>query len=372
MGYESGKTYWIVPQNDTGVALSVYGNTAVSENRNVVVWSKQDIADQLWRVDVENGYARIKSTIDDAYALNIWLGSSNYGNCDIHTWSGNLEDSKINFRTVDASQNLYLIQNYRNNADNDLYLTAESTGSGANVKWTGRNTGLNQVWKLIEKTGGGGDNSDILSKDTSVPTAVASNPFIITDIPDKAQAGGLDKNVEYHPGCGFRDGMNFNASAEGTAVKAALQKYIKKVFGSGANLTDAQTCYYLFGERIANGSGQQFHPGVDINYYDNAPIYALYSGTVVYSGGTYGTVSIRVPSQQNIVTNYVHMKGITVNVGDTVAAGQMIGHQGSAGTNATHLHFEVRQAGAVGPAGSTYQPYNPLTTIKPYGYMTGE
>lgn len=47
MGYESGKTYWIVPQNDTGVALSVYGNTAVSENRNVVVWSKQDIADQF-------------------------------------------------------------------------------------------------------------------------------------------------------------------------------------------------------------------------------------------------------------------------------------------------------------------------------------
>ena len=123
MGYESGKTYWIVPQNNTGVALSVYGNTQVSQNRNVIVWSKQDIADQLWRVDVSSGYARIKSTINDAYALNIWLGSSNYGNCDIHTWSDNPEDSKINFRTVDASQNLYLIQNYRNNADNDLYLT---------------------------------------------------------------------------------------------------------------------------------------------------------------------------------------------------------------------------------------------------------
>lgn len=163
MAYESGKIYWIVPQNNTGVALSVYGNTQVSENRNVIVWSKQDIADQLWRVDVSNGYARIKSTINDAYALNIWLGSSNYGNCDIHTWSGNLEDSKINFRTIDASQNLYLIQNYRNNADNNLYLTAESTASGANVKWTGRNTGLNQVWKLIEKTGGGVVGENILT-----------------------------------------------------------------------------------------------------------------------------------------------------------------------------------------------------------------
>lgn len=158
MGYENGKTYWIVPQNNTGVALSVYGNTQVSQNRNVIVWSKQDVADQLWRIDVASGYARIKSTINSTYALNIWLGTSNYGNCDIHTWSDNLEDSKINFRTVDASNNLYLIQCYRNDADNNLYLTAESTSSGANVKWTSRNTSLNQVWKLIEKTSSGGND----------------------------------------------------------------------------------------------------------------------------------------------------------------------------------------------------------------------
>ena len=25
MGYENGKIYWIVPQNNTGIALSVYG-----------------------------------------------------------------------------------------------------------------------------------------------------------------------------------------------------------------------------------------------------------------------------------------------------------------------------------------------------------
>lgn len=164
MAYQDGKTYWIVPQNNTSVALSVYGNTQVSQNRNVILWSKQDIADQLWLVDVDPGqFARIKSSIPDeygnkyTYALNIWFGSSNYGNCDIHTWADNLQDSKINFRTIDANQNLYLIQNYRNNAeDNNLYLTAESTASGANVKWTGRNTGLNQVWKLIEKPDGGG------------------------------------------------------------------------------------------------------------------------------------------------------------------------------------------------------------------------
>ena len=73
MGYENGKTYWIVPRYNTNVALSVYGNTQVSQNRNVVVWDKQEIADQLWRIDVSNGYARIKSEINNNYALNIWL-----------------------------------------------------------------------------------------------------------------------------------------------------------------------------------------------------------------------------------------------------------------------------------------------------------
>ena len=29
MGYENGKTYWIVPRYNTNVALSVYGNTQV-------------------------------------------------------------------------------------------------------------------------------------------------------------------------------------------------------------------------------------------------------------------------------------------------------------------------------------------------------
>lgn len=157
MGYENGKIYWIVPQNNTGIALSVYGNTQVSQNRNVIVWSKQDVLDQLWRVDIDNGFARIKSAINYDYALNIWLGSSNYGNCDIHTWSDNKNDSKINFKTIDASRNLYLIQCYRNDADNNLYLTAESTASGANVKWAARNTGANQVWQLIEKTNAGGN-----------------------------------------------------------------------------------------------------------------------------------------------------------------------------------------------------------------------
>ena len=49
-----------------------------------------------------------------------------------------------------------------------------------------------------------------------------------------------------------------------------------------------------------------------------------------------------------------------------------IGYQSNAGVDATHLHFEIRPAGSTGPAGSSLNPRNPLTTIRPYGYMSGE
>lgn len=153
--------------------------------------------------------------------------------------------------------------------------------------------------------------------------------------------------------------------------------------------------YYLYGERIANGTNQQFHPGVDISYYEGAPIYALYGGTVVYSGGTYGTVSIRVPSQNNIVTNYIHMKNIPVVEGQTVNAGQIkyvrsyylhmiqtasvkegdsvkkgdvIGYVGSTGdSTGNHLHLGTRYSNAQFTVGGDFYEgvdfFNPTELI---------
>ena len=84
MAYEHGATYWICPVDNTGVALSVRGDSQVSQNRDVFLYTKEDIDDQLWRVDVGDGFARIKSTLDDRYALNIYRST---GNCDIYTWA---------------------------------------------------------------------------------------------------------------------------------------------------------------------------------------------------------------------------------------------------------------------------------------------
>ncbi len=159
MPYQNGHIYWICPVNNTGVALSVRGSSQVSQNRDVFLYTRETIGDQLWRVEVGNGYARIKSLLNENYALNIYLST---GNCDIHTWADNLEDSKINFRTIDAGNSVYRIQNYRNNSDNNLYLTAGSTSSGGLVTWNILNSGsTRQQWKLIEYESGGGTGSGI-------------------------------------------------------------------------------------------------------------------------------------------------------------------------------------------------------------------
>jgi murein DD-endopeptidase MepM/ murein hydrolase activator NlpD len=104
------------------------------------------------------------------------------------------------------------------------------------------------------------------------------------------------------------------------------------------------------------------HDGVDLGARRNSPIRAASAGTVVQvlcnitpashgcnRDGTPRTlgcgwyVDIRHPGA--IYTRYCHMiRQPLVHVGQTVTAGQIIGHVGSSGhSSAPHLHFEVHQ-----------------------------
>ena len=148
MAYENGKLYWFISHRGTGKALSVYGNSDISQNRNVIIWDKQSINDQKWMLEVFPGYARIKSSLGPnySYALNIWTGSSNKNNCDVRTWTDNTEDSKVDFLTVDASQNLYKIKllNY------NLVMTAKGAANGSDVRWEASTGNNDQIWQLVE------------------------------------------------------------------------------------------------------------------------------------------------------------------------------------------------------------------------------
>lgn len=91
------------------------------------------------------------------------------------------------------------------------------------------------------------------------------------------------------------------------------------------------------------------HNGVDMASYSGANIMAAASGTVIisrnsgYNGG-YGKYVV-IKHSNGTQTLYAHLSATTVNTGDYVDQGQVIGKMGNTGkSTGTHLHFEVRGA----------------------------
>lgn len=88
------------------------------------------------------------------------------------------------------------------------------------------------------------------------------------------------------------------------------------------------------------------HAGIDLFTDAGEPIVAVGAGEVVsdnwaFSG--YG-ISIVIDHGDGYLTHYAHMENDSVNVGDRVKPGQVIGYEGSTGdSTGPHLHFEVHK-----------------------------
>lgn len=107
-----------------------------------------------------------------------------------------------------------------------------------------------------------------------------------------------------------------------------------------------------FGYRFLFGK-TSFHRGIDISGSGalGKPVIASAAGTVekVTSGNTGYGYSVLINHGNGIKTRYGHCLAgsITVNVGDSVAQGQMIAQLGSTGNSTgPHLHFEIIYNGA--------------------------
>ena len=92
------------------------------------------------------------------------------------------------------------------------------------------------------------------------------------------------------------------------------------------------------------------HQGVDLGLPYGDPIYAAFDGIVRvalsprYTGG-YGNVVV-LRHANGLETYYGHMTHYTVQPGDLVKAGEIIGYCGSTGrSTGPHLHFETRYMG---------------------------
>jgi murein DD-endopeptidase MepM/ murein hydrolase activator NlpD len=99
--------------------------------------------------------------------------------------------------------------------------------------------------------------------------------------------------------------------------------------------------------------GATMHAGIDLSGPVGTPIYATADGVVTtagYNNGGYGNL-VKIEHGRGIETRYGHLSSISVNAGQKVTRGQLIGRMGSTGrSTGSHLHYEVRIDGrAVNP-----------------------
>lgn len=110
-----------------------------------------------------------------------------------------------------------------------------------------------------------------------------------------------------------------------------------------------------FGPRVSPCSGcSSYHEGVDFDAPAGTPVHAVAAGVVVETNNPgWAALGIHVAIQhvidgQVVTTAYGHMQvgSMTLEVGDVVTVGQVVGTVGSTGASTgNHLHFEVRVGG---------------------------
>ena len=94
-----------------------------------------------------------------------------------------------------------------------------------------------------------------------------------------------------------------------------------------------------------------YHKAIDIASAGGGPILASYAGTVIIAGwkdnSGYGN-RVMVDHGNGYVTLYAHLSAISVQEGQTVNRGDVLGQMGSTGrSTGTHLHFEIRKGGVL-------------------------
>lgn len=152
---------------------------------------------------------------------------------------------------------------------------------------------------------------------------------------------------------------NYNRQLE-EELNAELENYLAELQRKSQSVyiggeigwpLDANASYYISSEqgwRDLYGV-QDYHLGLDIACANGTDVFAANSGTVLKSENhwSYGNY-VLIDHGGGISTLYAHMSDRLVSAGDTVSAGQIIGHVGLTGnTFGYHLHFEVRENGTV-------------------------
>jgi murein DD-endopeptidase MepM/ murein hydrolase activator NlpD len=99
------------------------------------------------------------------------------------------------------------------------------------------------------------------------------------------------------------------------------------------------------------------HTGIDFRAPTGSPVRATAGGKVVEAGwmGGYGNM-VEIDHGNGLTSRYAHLSAISVDAGETIAKGALIGRVGSTGrSTGPHLHYETRIDG---------EPTDPMRFIR--------
>ncbi len=176
-------------------------------------------------------------------------------------------------------------------------------------------------------------------------------------------------------------------SAELSKEAVATQKQARKLAKKQAErraaererkkqlLGDGKATLPVPGARVAAGFGAtgawaRYHTGVDFSAGSGTQIHAPRAGVVTTAGsgrasGWAGTY-VAIKHSDGTSSLYAHMSSTEVSVGESVAAGRVIGRVGQTGRAfGPHLHFEIYPAGV--EPGDVYRAVDPWPWLRELG-----
>jgi murein DD-endopeptidase MepM/ murein hydrolase activator NlpD len=156
-----------------------------------------------------------------------------------------------------------------------------------------------------------------------------------------------------------------------TGTRTATPRPDASKINSGGKSCMPVTSGYSVAARFGQvGSWSRYHTGFDFSAPVGTPLHAPAAGVVTNAGigpasgwaGNY--VAIKYPDGTH--TLMAHMSTVSVQVGQTVSACQLVGAIGMTGrTFGPHVHFEVYPAGIT--PGDVYRAVNPVSWLNAHG-----
>jgi murein DD-endopeptidase MepM/ murein hydrolase activator NlpD len=136
-------------------------------------------------------------------------------------------------------------------------------------------------------------------------------------------------------GGGYGDGDG-DGDGDGGAAKGVVWPI------SGSSQPDADTVSAPFGPRDQSGD-YDFHAGIDLPIPEGTPIHAIKAGEVekieAWDGDTGPGNWVLIDHGDGEKSAYLHFSETSVQAGDIVNAGAVLGRSGSTGAKSPHLHL---------------------------------